>query len=467
MRSRAELRPYQQDCVEFISNNPKVAIFAALGGGKTSIALTAISDLMRDFMVTRVLVLSTKRIIRMVWPNEPQEWEHTAHLRVSSVSGSPQERIAALRAPADIYATNFENLEWLVQHYGADWPFDMLVIDESSAFKSHDSNRFRALVGGKVSATRKKAEVRYEGVLRRIKRVVLLTGSPAPAGLADLWAQFYLLDFGARLGRNITAFRSRWFDQNPYTMQWAPKPHAQADIESRIADLCQIVESYDGMPDVMFNTVRIELPERVSDAYKKLQNDKILELKGQEITAAHAAALATKLLQFSNGAIYDEDRQAHHVHDFKLDALDEIISQSSGQPVLVAYSFQHDLKRLKSKFPSAEILDDNPETERRWNAGKIPLLIAHPKSCGHGLNLQHGGSILVWFGLTWSLELFLQMNARLARSGQKKSVIIHTLISEGTLDERVLAVLSSKEASQAALLANIKDLVKQAETTNS
>lgn len=460
MRSRAELRPYQRECVEFISRNSKVAIFAALGGGKTSIALTAIADLMRDFMVQRVLVLSTKRIIRMVWPHEPQEWKHTAHLRVVSVTGTPRERIAALNTPADIHCTNFENLEWLVQHLGADWPFDMLVIDESSAFKSHDSNRFRALVGGRVPATRTKGEVRYEGVLKRIQRVVLLTGSPAPAGLADLWAQFFLLDFGARLGRNITAFRSRWFDQNPYTMQWVPKAHAQNDIESRVADLCRIVESYDGMPDVMFNTVRIELNDDVRNAYKKFQNEKILELKNQEITAAHAAALATKLLQFSNGAVYDEERQVHHIHDLKLLALEEIVSQSGGQPVLIAYAFQHDLARLKAKFPHAEVLDDKPETERRWNAGKIPLLIAHPKSCGHGLNLQHGGSILCWFGLTWSLELFLQMNARLARSGQKRGVIIHTLIAEGTLDERVLAVLSSKEASQAALLANIKELVR-------
>lgn len=465
MRSRAELRPYQRDCVEFISRNPKVAIFAALGGGKTSIALTAIADLMAEFVVSRVLVLSTKRIIRMVWPVEPQEWHHTSHLRVSSVSGTPRERIAALEAPADIYATNFENLEWLVQHFQDDWPFDMLVIDESSAFKSHDSNRFRALVGGKVSATRTKAEIRYAGILKRMQRVVLLTGSPAPAGLSDLWSQFFLLDSGARLGRNITAFRSRWFDQSPYTMQWAPKPHAQADIESRISDLCQIVESYDGMPDVMFNTVRIELTESVSAAYRKFQSEKLLELKGQEITAAHAAALATKLLQFSNGAVYDDDRQVHKIHDLKLDALEEIISQSSGQPVLVAYSFQHDLKRLKARFPSAEILDDNPQTERRWNAGKIQLLIAHPKSCGHGLNLQHGGSILVWFGLTWSLELFLQMNARLARSGQKRKVIIHTLVSANTIDERVLKVLSSKEVTQLELLSNIKDLIKSSNTT--
>lgn len=463
MRSRAELRSYQRDCVEFISRNPKVAIFAALGGGKTSIALTAIADLMAEFMVQRVLVLSTKRIIRMVWPHEPQEWEHTAHLRVVSITGTPSERAQALRTPAEIHATNFENLEWLVQHLGADWPFDMLVIDESSAFKSHDSNRFRALVGGRVPATRTKGEVRYEGVLKRIQRVVLLTGSPAPAGLADLWAQFFLLDFGARLGRNITAFRSRWFDQNPYTMQWVPKTHAQADIESRIADLCRIVESYDGMPDVMFNTVRIDLGETIQNEYTKFQRQQLLELKGQEITAANAAALATKLLQFSNGAIYDDQRRVHQIHDLKLLALEEIISQASGQPVLVSYAFQHDLARLKSKFPHAEVLDDNPETERRWNAGKIPLLIAHPKSCGHGLNLQHGGSILVWFGLTWSLELFLQMNARLARSGQKRAVIIHTLVSANTLDERVLSVLSGKEANQAALLANIKELVTLAE----
>lgn len=460
MRSRPDLREYQKACVEFILANPKVAIFAALGGGKTAITLTAITDLLAEFMVRRVLVISTKRIIRMVWPTEPGEWEHTQHLRVSSITGTPAERVRALQVPADIYATNFENVEWLVQHYGDDWPFDMLVIDESSAFKSHDSNRFRALSGGKVPATRTKAEVRYPGVLKRINRVVLLTGSPAPAGLSDLWAQFYLLDFGSRLGRNITAFRARWFDQSPYTMQWMPKSHAQQDIESRISDLCQIVESYDGMPDVMFNTVRIELDESVRQSYANFQSNLILELEGQEITAAHAAALATKLLQFSNGAVYDDERNVRHVHDLKLFALEELISQAQGQPVLVAYSFQHDLKRLKAKFPHAEVLDDNPETEKRWNAGKIQLLIAHPKSCGHGLNLQHGGSILVWFGLTWSLEHFLQMNARLARSGQKRAVIIHMLISAGTLDERVMSVLSSKEASQSALLANIKELIK-------
>lgn len=462
MRSRAQLRHYQVDCAEFIKNTPRCAIFAQLGGGKSIITLTAIADLLNEFMVNRILVLSTKRIIRMVWPTEPEGWEHTSHLKVVSVTGTPAERVQALATPADIHATNFENIEWLVQHYGDDWPFDMVVVDESSAFKAHDSNRFKALVGGKVSATRKKAEVRYPGLLDKIRRIVLLTGTPAAAGLADLWAQMFLLDRGARLGRNITAFRSRWFEHNPYTMQWTARPHAQRDIEERIAEIVRIVESYDGMPDVTYNHVRIPLRDDVMAAYREFQAEKILELRDVDVTAAHAAALANKLLQFTNGALYDEERNVHEIHNEKLDALAELIEQAGGRPVLVSYAYQHDLTRLRKRFPTARVLDDDPKTERDWNAGKIPLLIAHPKSAGHGLNLQFGGSTLIWFGLTWSLELFLQMNARLIRSGQKDHVIVHMLVAPGTIDERVLMVLSGKEATQAQLLSNIKALIADA-----
>lgn len=462
MRERAQLRPYQVDCVDFIKRTPRCAIFAQLGGGKSIITLTAIADLLSEFMVNRVLVLSTKRIIRMVWPTEPEGWAHTSHLKVVSVTGTPAERAQALATPADIHATNFENIEWLVQHYGDDWPFDMVVIDESSAFKAHDSNRFKAIIGGKVAATKKKPEIRYSGVLNKMRRVVLLTGTPAAAGLADLWAQMYLLDFGARLGRNITAFRSRWFEHNPYTMQWTPRIHSQQDIEQRIADVVRIVESYDGMPAVTYNHVRVPLPDHVLASYREFQAEKILELKGVDVTAAHAAALANKLLQFTNGALYDEERNVHQIHNEKIDALAELIEQAGGAPVLVSYSYQHDLARLRARFPAARVLDDDPKTERDWNAGKIPLLIAHPKSAGHGLNLQFGGSTLIWFGLTWSLELFLQMNARLIRSGQKDHVIVHILVAPGTIDERVLMVLSGKEATQTQLLSNIKALIADA-----
>ncbi|TXH16419.1 MAG: DEAD/DEAH box helicase [Hyphomicrobiaceae bacterium] len=459
VRTREQLRDYQQECVDFLSRTPRAAIFATMGSGKSAISLTHIVDMKREFMISRVLVLSTKRIIRMVWPTEPGEWQHTKHISVSPITGTPAERVAALNAPADIHAINFENLEWLVQYYGDDWPFDMLVVDESSAFKSHDSNRFKALIGGKVNGTKTKPTIRYPGVLDKIRRIVLLTGTPSPKGLLDLWAQIYLLDRGARLGRNITAYRNRWFDYNPYTMGWKPKPHAQADIEARISDICRVIESYDGMPEVTYNKVFVDFPPKVRDAYEEFQEEKLLELKDVEITAAHAAALTNKLLQFSNGAVYDDDRNVHHIHDLKLDALEEIIEQACGKSVLVSYAYQHDLARLKKRFPKSVVLDDNPKTERDWNAGKIPLLIGHPKSCGHGLNLQAGGNIIVWFGLTWSLELYLQMNARLARSGQKERVIIHHLLAPGTIDERVLSVLADREVTQSTILANIKALI--------
>jgi SNF2 family DNA or RNA helicase len=275
----------------------------------------------------------------------------------------------------------------------------------------------------------------------------------------DLWAQIYLLDRGARLGRNITAFRSRWFDLNPYTREWKPKAHAQAEIEARISDICRVIESYDGMPDVTYNKVPIDFPKKLRDAYEEFQEEKLLELKDVEITSAHAAALTNKLLQFTNGAIYDEDRNVHHIHDLKLDALEEIIEQACGKPVLVSYAYQHDLARLKKRFPKARLLDAEPKTVVDWNAGKIPILIGHPKSCGHGLHLAHGGSIMVWFGLTWSLELYLQMNARLARSGQQERVVIHHLIVPNTIDDRVMSVLADREATQSNMLSNIKALI--------
>lgn len=415
------------------------------------ITLSAIVELMHDrFDVARVLVIAPKLVAETVWAEEAAKWDHTRHLRISKVLGSAQERAAALRRPADIYVINRENVPWLVERVGARWPFDMVVIDELSSFKSPKTKRFRAL----------------RRVRPMIKRIVGLTGTPAPNGLIDLWSQIYLLDQGERLGKTLTGYRDRFFKpgrRNGHIVyEWIPKPGAEERIHELLSDLCVSMRAEDWLelPERVDVEVPVVLDAEAMMKYKQLEKDLLLPLEGDVVTADTAGVLTNKLLQFANGAVYDTTRGVHEIHDVKLDALEELIEQAQGKPLLVFYAYQHDLERIKRRFPWAATMDE-PGVIERWNRGEVPLLLAHPASAGHGLNLQEGGNHIVWFGLTWSLELYEQANARLHRQGQTERVIVHHLVAKGTVDEDVMARLRSKAATQADLVEALKARIER------
>ncbi|MCL5292556.1 MAG: DEAD/DEAH box helicase [Actinobacteria bacterium] len=439
---------YQEHAVEKIVELPAVGLFLDMGLGKTVATLTAIDELLYDrFEVGRVLVIAPLRVAESVWPAEIEKWDHLSHLRISKVLGTPRERLAALSALADIYVINRENVGWLVDYYGKDWPFDTVVVDELSSFKSSKAKRFRAL----------------RKVRPLINRIVGLTGTPASNGLIDLWAQLYLLDQGERLGKNVTGYRNRYFDpgrQDPrrrVVYEWVPKLGAEEAIHRKISDICVSMraEDYLDLPERIDNVVTVRLPSTARESYEQLERQFLLPFIGGDVVAKTAAVLANKLLQLANGAVYDEHGGVEEIHIAKLDALEELIEEANGKPVLVAYAYRHDLARLQERFSKAWVLE-TPEDVRRWNAGEVPLLLAHPASAGHGLNLQVGGNTVVWFGLTWSLELYQQFNARLHRQGQKNSVIVHHLVAENTMDEQVMKVLEGKTAGQTALLEAVK-----------
>lgn len=446
--NRDDLHDYQRFAVGRILEQPAVGLFLDLGLGKTIIALTAIEELLYDrFEVARVLVIAPLRVAESTWPAEAAKWDHTRHLRISKVLGSERERIAALDAEADIYVINRENVEWLVGHYGKAWPFDMVVIDELSSFKSSKAHRFRAL----------------RKVRPLIKRIVGLTGTPAPNGLLDLWPQIYLLDQGERLGRTLTGYRERYFDPDKRSrttiFTWTPKPGAEEAIYARLSDLCVSMRAEDWLelPERLDNVISVRLPAGAREKYRWLERDLLLTVDERAITADTAAVLSNKLLQLANGAVYDEAGGVVELHDAKLEALDDVIEAANGQPVLVFYGFRHDLDRLLRHLRGAGARALNTVADiEDWNAGRVPVLLAHPASAGHGLNLQAGGHIVVWFGLTWSLELYQQATARLHRQGQKHGVIVHHLVAEGTVDEDVMTALSSKAAGQEALLAAVR-----------
>lgn len=426
-----------------ILSKRRCALFALMGAGKTVITLTAIQRLIDEFEVRKVLVVSTKRVARLVWPAEVHDWEHLRHLRVENLRGPEPQRIRALGRKADIYTISMDSLQWLVDHYGDAWPFDMVVLDESRSFSGHDGKRFKAA----------------KKIRRKARYFVELTGTPTPQGLTDLWAQLYLLDGGERLGVNITAFRERWFTYNPWEYRYKPKKHAQSEITQLISDICMVVESYDGLPEGTKNIIKCPLSDADMKRYKDFEEERVLEMVGVDLTPVNAAVLTNKLLQYANGAVYDDNRVAHTVHDEKLDALADLLDRLNGDPLLLAYSFEHDIQRIKERFPYAVELTDNPKIVKDWNAGKIPLLLAHPKSAGHGLNLQFGGANICWFGLSWSLELHDQLNARLLRSGQTRSVFIHYLVVPDSMDEIVLRSLDNKSEAQASLLSELRALV--------
>ena len=439
--------PYQTAAEDWIMQKPRCGLFLEMGLGKTVITLSAVNRLLQDFEITRVLVIAPLRVAATVWAEEAQKWDHLQGLRVSKVLGSRAEREAALTRDADIYVINRENVPWLValQATKKKWPFDMLVIDELSSFKSPKAERFRSL----------------RRVLPAVRRIVGLTGTPAPNGLLDLWSQIYLLDNGERLGRYVTRYRDEYFlagqRNGAIVYSWVPKKGAPQQIYGKISDICMSMKADDylKLPDRRDVTYSVALPFKAQQAYDRMERDLVLPMADGAITAQNAAVLTGKLLQLSNGAIYTEDHSYASLHNVKLDAMEDLIEAANGEPVLVYYSFRHDLTRLKQRFPQARELF-TPTDVSDWNAGKIPILIAHPASAGHGLNLQKGGHIIIWFGLTWSLELYQQANARLFRQGQSLPVTVYHVITKGTVDEDVLRVLTGKAVRQDALIDAVK-----------
>ena len=436
---------YQTYAKEFIENHHEAAVLLDMGLGKTVIALTAINDLLFDsFEISRALVIAPLRVAKNTWPQEIAKWEHLKNLSYSVVVGTEQERRAALRKKANVYIINRENVDWLITKSGFSFDFDMVVIDELSSFKSWQTKRFKTLMK----------------VRPKVQRIVGLTGTPSSNGLMDLWAEFRLLDMGKRLGRFIGEYRSLYFLPDKRNQQmiftYKPRPGAKEEIYKRIGDITisMTAEDYLDMPELVTNTVSVQLDEKERKAYERMKADMVVQLGGKEIDAVNAAALSNKLLQMANGAVYDGDRKIVKLHDRKLDALEDLIEGANGKPIMVAYWFKHDLERIKARFDVREIKSSSDIED--WNDGKISVAVIHPASAGHGLNLQAGGSTLVWFGLTWSLELYQQTNARLYRQGQKDTVVIHHIVAEETMDENVLAALSQKNKTQAALIEAVK-----------
>lgn len=437
---------YQRYATAQVLEKPAVMLAIEMGLGKTVSALTAIEELMHDrFEVEKALVIAPLRVASVVWPDEVEKWDHLQGLTVSRVIGSEKERIRALESSADIYLINRENVTWLVEYYGEKWPFDMVVIDESSSFKDSQAKRFRAL----------------RKVRPLTRRVVELTGTPNPNGYLDLWPQLYLLDRGERLEKTITGYRNRYFEpdkRNATTIfSWKPKAGAVEAIQSKIADIVVSMRAEDwlAMPERIDNVIRIRLPEKARAEYKQLERDLLLPYVDGDVVAGTAAVLSNKLLQMANGAVYDENKAIKHIHDEKLNALTELYDAADGKPILVFYWYKHDLARIKGYFTQARELIGKEDIDA-WNSGQVKLLLAHPASAGHGLNLQAGGNIIVWFGTTWSLELYEQANARLYRQGQKNNVVIHHLTAEGTMDEQVMQALASKDIGQKGLMEAVK-----------
>lgn len=444
---------YQEYAKQWIIQKPSSGLFLDLGMGKTVCTLTAVEELLYDYFdVSKVLVIAPLRVAEDTWSSEVQKWEHLKNLKISKVLGKEEARIEALKEKAAIYVINRENVEWIVEYLGKGWFFDMVVIDELSSFKSPKSNRFRAL----------------KKVRPFIKRIVGLTGTPAPNGLIDLWSQVYLLDQGERLGKTLTGYRDRYFqpDKRNQTVifSWKPVDGAEDRIYEKLKDICISMKAADylKLPERINNSIMVQLPKEAEMKYRKLEKELLLPLEDADIVADTAAVLTNKLLQMANGAVYDEKGEVKEIHDSKLKALDDVIEAANGKPVLIFYAYKHDLERLSKRLKNKEfrVLNTSKDIED-WNKGKVPIMLVHPASAGHGLNLQFGGNIIVWFGLTWSLELYQQANARLYRQGQKQSVIINHLIAKGTIDEDVMRALENKEVGQEALLAAVKARLKQ------
>lgn len=457
MLTENDLHNYQRACIEHIIGHRYCGVFLEMGLGKTVSALTAVDCLINDYCeINSALVVAPKRVVESVWQEEAERWEHLKHLRFSKITGDVNRRIAAVKAGADVYLISRDNIAWLCSLYNGRLPFDMVIIDELSSFKSYSSQRFKALRSARPY----------------IKRLVGLTGTPVPNGLIDLWPQIYLMDRGDRLEKTITNYRAKYFrpgrTNGHVVYDYRLLPGAAEYIRDKIKDICisMTAGDYLQMPERVDNFIKLDMPADLKKQYDEFEKEKVLELLSEtsdedewpkEITAVNAGALSNKLLQFANGAVYDESRNVHPVHNIKLEALKEIVEDADGKPVLVAWTYQFDRDRIikyLEEYTPREL--KTPKDIADWNAGKIRVLMAHPASAGHGLNLQAGGNIVVWFGQTWSLELYQQFNARLFRQGQKNTVIINHLILKGSHDEDVVQALKGKDKTQSGLMDSIK-----------
>lgn len=441
---------YQEVAKDFILDREAAGLFLDMGLGKTVTTLTAIEELKNDYLEDiKALVIAPKRVAEDTWTTEYEKWDHLKDLKVVKILGTPKERKLALATDGDIYIITRDNVAWLVKLLGRKWDFDTVVIDELSSFKSPKSQRFKEL----------------RKVRPFIKRIIGLTGTPAPNGYMDLWAQIYLLDRGERLGKTITEFRKRYFNTlyrhgyNDYEL----REGAKEEIDEALRDICISMKAKDylKMKEPLFINRIAKLDKKEYKLYKDMERDAVLEFENEDITALSAAAVSNKLLQLSNGAIYTDEREVIEIHNKKLDILEELIEEANGEPVLVFYNFQHDRDRILERFKKDVRLLDTEQDIKDWNNKKIKILLAHPAGAGHGLNLQDGGSIIIWFGLTWSLELYLQANARLARQGQKEAVRIYHIVTEKTMDDRVLGVLGGKNLRQEELLRKLKAEIKR------
>lgn len=436
---------YQEYAIRYIETHPISALLIDMGLGKTSITLTAIRNLLFDsFEVCKVLVIAPLRVAKNTWTDEIKKWEHLSTLTYSLIVGNENERLSALNEKADIYIINRENVDWLVNKSGYKFDFDMVVIDELSSFKNHQSKRFKSLMK----------------VRPLVKRIVGLTGTPSSNGLMDLFAEFKILDMGKRLGYFIGQYRNTYFKPDkmngPIVYSYKSLPNAENAIYEKISDITVSMKAneYLKMPELLTSNYVVELSNSEKNQYDEMKKSLVLEITDGEITASNAASLSNKLCQLSNGAIYDDEQNIVEIHDRKLEALEDIIESMNGKPLLIAYWYRHDLERIKSRFSVREIKTSEDISD--WNDGKIPVALIHPASAGHGLNLQSGGSTLVWFGLTWSLELYQQTNARLYRQGQKNTVVIQHIIAKGTIDEQILKALQRKDKTQSDLIDAVK-----------
>jgi len=443
MLNESNLHEYQRRAITFAKNNPKCALFLDLGLGKTVTTLTVIKDLLDSFDVNKVLVISPLRVTNTVWHKEIANWSHLKDLSYVIATGTERERIAALYKTVDVTLINRENVPWLVKHYGAKFPFDMVVIDESSSFKNPSSQRFKAL----------------RKVTNKITRMIQLTATPSPNGLLDIWSQISLLDDGKRLGRTMTAYKSRFFESDYMGYKFNPREGSKQTIYQLIEDITMTLkaEDYLDMPDRIDSIIKVQLPTSIKKQYDDLEKDFLIIINDDTITTTSAAALANKLLQFSNGAIYIDDLKNYEVlHDLKIEALKEIVEENPNENLLIAYNYKTDLIRLQEAFPKAVVLDKKGEAVDKWNNGDIKMLLAHPMSAGHGLNLQKGGSVIIWFGLNWSLELYQQFNGRVHRQGQEKPTRIIHIVADGCIDEKVIKAIESKAETQNDLLDHLK-----------
>lgn len=447
---------YQAYCERQIIDNPAIALWLDMGLGKTAISLSAVNELKYNrFEVCKVLVIAPKKVAEATWQDEAAKWDHTKHLKFSTILGSQAKRVRAVNAPADIYIINRDNVKWLVDYYRNDWPFDMVIIDEASSFKSNKAQRWKSL----------------KSIRGHIKRIVELTGTPAPHSLLDLWPQVFLLDQGQRLGKTIGGFRERYFnpDKRDATrvFTYKPKDGAKESVKNLLSDICisMKAEDYLDLPPQIDDMIPVVLDAPAQKAYNKLEKEALLQVDEQLIDAGSAGVLTNKLLQLCNGAVYDDNHAVVKIHDCKLEAFLELVEALDGQHALVFYNFQHDRDRILAALKKTKLrvrVFTGPRDERDWNTGKIDILLAHPASCAYGLNLQQGGHHVIWFGLNWSLELYQQANKRLHRQGQTDPVIVHQLVTKGGVDEDVVASLQVKADTQETLMQALKARIRKA-----